>query len=149
MLGCPCPLCLPEPSNLVDEHLWLDKHPACQALPAAPFIPRRCHRIPVTGEGSLSISDLHLAPKLILLFQDPTLWGSMVSEAHCPSPESPDMPVCHNTQPSLSPGSASPSHWSPQEARTAPASFTAMIWCPAQGVVHSLPPGCRALLQHP
>lgn len=42
------------------------------------------------------------------------------------------MPVCHGIQPVLFPGSASPSHWSPQEARTAPASLTAMIWCPAQ-----------------
>lgn len=59
------------------------------------------------------------------------------------------MPVCHSIQPVLFPGSASPSHWSPQEAKTAPALLTAMIWCPAQGLVHGLPPGCKALLQRP
>lgn len=89
------------------------------------------------------------APSLHLALLGSTSWGYFSHGIQGPlshpslSRYPQTRPVCHKCPTSP----VSPSHWSPQEAETTPASFIAVILCLAQGLVHSLPSRCKALLQ--
>ena len=152
-----CPLRLPEPSNLVDTHSWLDdgiKYPACQTLPAAPVFLGGVIALLLQMRGACQYWS-SICPQSLSHCPGTHPHGvtcHTVAKAHCPSPAWLDIlrhaPCAAISNQFCFQGlrpfhTGVPRRWRPHLPRSH--SDVGL----AQDLVYSLAPGCKALLWDP